>query len=138
MARTNIYLNFQGNTEEAFEFYRSVFGGEFLALQRMRDMPAFELPEHERDLLMHVALPLLGDTVLMGTDFVESMGHKLEVGNNFSISLEPDSLAETERIFAGLSEGGSDITPLEKMFWGAYWSSFLDRFGVRWMVSFTE
>lgn len=136
MARTNIYLNFQGNTEQAFEFYRSVFGGEFLDLQRMSAVPGLEVSAEEQNLLMHVSLPLLGDTVLMGTDFLTSMGHTLTSGNNVSISLEPDSLEETERIFAALSEGGSDIMPLEKMFWGAYYSSFVDRFGTRWMLNF--
>jgi PhnB protein len=138
MARTNIYLNFQGNTEQAFEFYRSVFGGEFSDLQRMSDVPGFEVDEADKNKLMHVSLPLLGTTVLMGTDALESMGHIVSVGNNVSISLEPDSLAETERIFSALSEGASDITELQKMFWGAYYGAFADRFGIRWMFNFVD
>jgi PhnB protein len=138
MARTNIYLNFQGNTEQAFEFYRSVFGGDFTDLQRMSEVPGFEVSDAEKGKLMHVALPLLGDTVLMGTDVLESMGHFVSFGNSISISLEPDSLAETERIFAALSEGGSVETPLQKMFWGAHYGAVVDGFGIRWMFNFVE
>lgn len=138
MARTNIYLNFPGTTEEAFEFYRSVFGGEFADLTRMRDVPGMDLPEADLGLLMHVSLPLFGTTVLMGTDVPESSGHAVQFGNSVSISLEPDTLAETERIFAALSEGASDITPLQKQFWGAYYADFRDRFGIRWMLNFAD
>lgn len=138
MSRVNIYLNFPGTTEEAFEFYRSVFGGEFTALQRMSEVPGMETPPEAAHLIMHVALPLFGDTLLMGTDVVESMGHTLRTGDNISISLEPDSLAQTQEIFAGLSNGASEIVPLEKMFWGAYYASLIDRFGIRWMLNFAD
>jgi PhnB protein len=138
MSRVNVYLNFPGTTEEAFEFYRSVFGGEFAGFQRMSEVPGMELPPEAGNLIMHVALPLFGDTLLMGTDVVESMGHTLRTGDNISISLEPDSLEQTQAIFASLSDGGSEIVPLEKMFWGAYYSSFIDRFGIRWMLNFAD
>lgn len=136
MARVSIYLNFMGTTEEAFSFYREVFGGELTSLQRMRDVPdGPPLPEHERDLVMHAELSILGGTVLMGTDMLESMGHTLRVGNNVTLNLEPDTLEETQRLYAALSEGGSDLSPLQPMFWGAYWGTCLDRYGVRWMFN---
>lgn len=136
MARVSIYLNFMGTAEEAFGFYREVFGGEFTAFQRMAAVPdGPALPEHERDLVMHVALPILGGTVLMGTDVLESMGHELRVGNNVTINLQPDTLEETQRLFTALSESGSDVAPLQQMFWGDYWGTCLDRYGVRWMFT---
>ncbi len=142
MARVGIYLNFMGDTEEAFARYRSVFGGEYTSLQRMSDVPPMPdqppLPDNERDKIMHVELPILGGMALMGTDMLESMGHALRVGNNVTISLEPDDLDETRRLFDALSEGGTDIAPLEKMFWGAYWGTCCDRFGVRWMFNFPD
>ena len=139
MARVSTYLNFMGRTEEAFEFYRSVFGTEYLApIARMGDVPADpsgpSLSEAEQRLVMHVELPILGGHVLMGTDMLESMGHVLELGNNVSINLEPDTRAETERLFAALSEGGTDVFGLEEMFWGDLFGSFRDRFGIRWML----
>ena len=138
MARVSTYLNFMGRTEEAFEFYRSVFGTEYLdPPMRMGDVPSDPsgpaLSEAEQRMVMHVALPILGGHVLMGTDMLESMGHVLEPGNNVSINLEPDTRAETERLFAALSEGGSDVFGLEEMFWGALFGSCRDRFGIRWM-----
>ena len=142
MARVNIYLNYMGNTEQAFSLYRSVFGGEFTSLQRMREVPTGPdqsvLPDSERDLIMHIELPILDGTVLMGTDMLESMGHSLRLGNNVTISLEPDNLSETQRIFDGLAEGGTDVMPLNRMFWGAYWGTCCDRYGVRWMFNFPD
>ena len=139
MARVSIYLNFMGTTEQAFTFYREVFGGEFGLLQRMGDVPMDPdqppLPAAEHDLIMHIELPILGGTVIMGTDMLESMGHSLRVGNNVTINLEPDDLAETTRLFEALSAGGSDIMPLQPMFWGSHWGTCLDRFGVRWMFN---
>ena len=143
MAKVSIYLNFMGNTKEAFEFYKSVFKTEYTApFMYMGDVPPSPemppLPENEKDKVMHVALPILGGTEIMGTDMLESMGHKLEIGNNTTINLEPDSKEETDRLYNALSEGGSDTMPLQDMFWGAYWGTCLDRFGIRWMFNYTK
>ncbi len=143
MSKVSIYLNFAGNTEEAFNFYKSVFGTEFSApILHNRDIPPHEgmppLPENELGQVMHVALPILGGTQIMGTDMLESMGHQLKIGNNTTINLEPDSREETDRLFAALSEGSTDAMPPQDMFWGAYWGVCLDRFGIRWMFNFTE
>ncbi|HTS43015.1 MAG TPA: VOC family protein [Puia sp.] len=140
MASVSIYLNFMGNTEEAFNYYKSVFKTDFSApIMRMKDAPPnpnFRLSEKDKNAVMHVALPILGGMEIMGTDMLESMGHKLVVGNNTTINLEPDSRAETERLFKMLSDGGSDIAPLADQFWGATWGTCLDKFGVRWMFNF--
>jgi PhnB protein len=138
MARVSTYLNFRRETEAAFEFYRSVFGGEFTMLARFRDMPkdgAPPLAPGDADLVMHVGLPILGGHVLMGTDAPESMGFRLVPGDNVHISLEPDTRAEAERLFAALSAGGTVRMPLADMFWGAYFGNLVDRFGVCWMVN---
>jgi PhnB protein len=139
MAKVNIYLNFQGNTEEAFNLYKSVFQTEFAGpLMRMGDAPKQEggpqISEDELKKVMHVALPILGGTMLMGTDMLESMGHKLVIGNNMTISLELDSKEEADRIYKGLSEGGSENIAPHDEFWG-YWGVCLDKFGVRWMFN---
>jgi len=142
MARVSIYLNFMGDTEAAFNRYKELFGGELTMLQRMSDVPSDPsqppLPENERDKIMHVELAILDGTVLMGTDMLESMGHSLRVGNNVTINLEPDDLEQTQRLFDGLSEGGTDIAPLTHMFWGAHWGTCCDRFGVRWMFNLPD
>ncbi len=140
MLRVSTYLNFMGQTEEAFLFYQTVFGTEFLApISRIRDMPTDpnmpSLPEAELDLVMHVELPILGGHVLMGTDMLESQGHQLRTGNNVTINLELEDRNETERLFQELSEGGSDLFGLQDMPWGAYWGTCADRFGVRWMFN---
>jgi PhnB protein len=141
VARVSTYLNFMGNAEEAFEFYRGVFGTEFVApIQRLGDVPADpsgpSLTEAEKQMVLHVELPILGGHVLMATDMVASMGHELKVGNNTTINLEPDSREETQRLYDALSEGAGDCAPLADMFWGATWGTCLDRFGVRWMFNF--
>ena len=189
MASVSTYLNFPRQTEEAFVFYRSVFGGAFNGpIHRFADMPAqpgqpplaeadrklvmhVELPilgghvlmgtdapesmgfqckpgnnvyinlqpdsraEADRNLVMHVALPILGGHVLMGTDAPESMGFTVPPGNNMYINLEPDTRAETDRLFAELGKGGTFEMALQEMFWGSYWGSLSDRFGVRWMFN---
>ena len=140
MSRVSTYLNFMGDTEEAFTFYASVFGTEFsVPIMRMGDMPpppdAPGLPEHELAKVMHVELPILDGHVLMGTDMLESMGQTLRVGNNTTLNLEPDSREEGERLYAALSEGGQDATGLSPMPWGSLWGTCLDRFGVRWMIN---
>lgn len=140
MAKTSTYLNFVRNTEEAFIFYKLVFGGEFDGgLHRMGEVPSQEgypeLSEEDKKLVMHVALPILGGHMLMGTDAPESMGFKVNFGNNVFINLEPDTRAETDRLFAALSEGGKIGTNLQEMFWGDYFGSCTDKFGVQWMFN---
>jgi len=140
MARTGTYLNFMGRTEEAFAFYRRVFGTEFVSPpQRMADAPASPgmpaLSEAEKRLIMHIELPIVGGHLLMGTDALESMGHKVVFGTNVSIILEPDSRDETKRLFSALAEGGTVTMQLQDMFWGAYYGAVTDRFGVQWMVN---
>ncbi len=140
MARVSTYLNFARETEAAFLFYREVFGGEFNGpIHRFKESPAARVsrPCHEEDgdLVMHVALPILGGHVLMGTDAPASMGFTLVQGNNSYLNLEPDSRAETDRLFAALGEGGQVEMPLQEMFWGAYFGSLVDKFGTHWMFN---
>ena len=140
MARVSTYLNFPRSTEEAFLFYRSVFGGEFSGpVHRFADVPAAPgqpaMAEADKNLVMHVELPILAGHMLMGTDAPESMGFKVAPGNNTYINLEPDSRAEADRLFSGLSVGGKIEMPMQEMFWGAYFGSFTDRFGVCWMIN---
>ena len=135
MATLNPYLNFPGNAEEAFNFYKSVFGGEFRTLQRLKDTPdADKIPLNEQEKIMHVALPI-GGNLLMGTDVLESMP-KVIFGTNSAISIDAASEEEANRLFNGLSTGGKIEMPLEKMFWGAYFGFFTDKFGVQWMVNY--
>lgn len=143
MSRVSTYLNFPGTTEQAFLLYQSVFGGEFEGgIHRMGDAPPQEgvppLAEADKNLVMHVALPILGGHVLMGTDATESMGFSFVAGNNMYINLEIDTHAETDRIFEMLSEGGVVTMPLQNMFWGAYFGSCTDKFGVQWMCNCEE
>lgn len=139
MAQVSTYLNFRRNTEEAFNFYKSVFGTEFLGIMRHRDVPVPEgqpgPSEEDKDLIINIALPILGGHVLMGTDVPESMGFKLNQGNNVYICLMPDTREESDRIFAALSEGGQVETPMQEMFWGDYYGAFTDKFGVQWMIN---
>lgn len=143
MASVSTYLNFYRNTEEAFNFYKSVFKTEFQGqIIRIGDVPPQDgmqaFPEEDKDLIMHIMLPILGGHQLMGTDAPESMGFKLNFGNNMHINLEPDTRAETERIFNALSEGGQITMELADMFWGDYFGSFIDKFGVHWMINCAE
>jgi PhnB protein len=139
MTAINPYLNFNGNTEEAFNFYKSVFGREFLALMRFKDNPGCgQMADSDKERIMHVALPIGNGTVLMATDALESMGQKLTVGNNFYIAISPESKEEAERLFNGLCAGGKIEMPLQDMFWGAYYGSFTDKFGVQWMVNYDK
>ena len=138
MATLNPYLNFEGNTEEAFTFYKSVFGGEFTNITRFKDTPAAAgMSPADVNKLMHVSLPIGKGNTLMGTDAVEGMGHKLTNGNNVQLSLEADSKEEAEKIFNGLSAGGKVEVPLSDQFWGAYFGMFADKYGVKWMVNYT-
>lgn len=142
MARVSTYLNFMGNAEEAFNFYRTLFGTEFIGpIMRIGDSPSDDpnmapLSDAEKAMIMHIELPILGGHVIMATDMIESMGHTLTIGNNTTINLEPDSREETDRLYNALSEGGSDCSGMMDMFWGAYWGCCLDRFGIRWMFNF--
>jgi PhnB protein len=142
MSKVSVYLNFNRNTEEAFNFYKSVFQTDFIGeVARMGDVPNSdgpEMAEADKNLVMHVALPLLGDFVLMGTDAPESMGFKLNAGNNMFINLEPDTRAQTERLFNALAQGGTITMPLQDMFWGDYFGSLTDQFGVQWMFNCSE
>ncbi|MFI5221093.1 MAG: VOC family protein [Bacteroidia bacterium] len=143
MARVSTYLNFSRNTEEAFNFYRSVFGGQFSGggIGRFKDVPLTDgmppFAEEDKDLIMHIELPLPGGHVLMGTDAPESMGFHVNFGNNVHISLEPDTRAETKKLFDALSAGGKITMELQEMFWGAYYGSCTDKFGVQWMLNCT-
>jgi PhnB protein len=142
MGRVSTYLNFMGTTEEAFHFYGGVFGTEITGeIVRMGDMPvppgSPALGDDERQLVAHVELPILGGHVLMGTDMLASMGHRCTIGNNVTVNLEVDSRAEADRLYAALSEGGSESTGMQEMPWG-YWGCSLDRYGIRWMFSFRE
>lgn len=144
MARVSTYLNFPHHTEEAFNFYKSVFGGEFGGdgIVRFGDIPATEgmppLAEAEKNLVMHIELPILGGYLLMGTDAPESMGFSVNFGNNVHLNLEPDTRAETKRLFDALASGGTITQDLQDMFWGAYYGSCTDQFGVQWMFNCTE
>lgn len=140
MASVSTYLNFPGNTEEAFLFYRSVFGGDFEGgIRRMGEVPAVPgqppIPEASRNLVLHVALPILGGHVLMATDASDSMGFKLQPGNNIHVNLQPDTRAEADRLFKALSRGGNVSMPLQDMFWGDYFGSLTDQFGINWMIN---
>ena len=138
MAKMNPYLNFDGKAEEAFTFYKSVFGTEFEGpIHRIGDTPGLEgITEEEKKRVMHVSLPIGGGDVLMPSDTIPSMGHKLIVGNNNYISLHPTSREEADKLFNGLSAGGNVEMPLSETFWGAYFGSFKDKFGVQWMINY--
>lgn len=136
--KLNPYLNFDGNAEEAFNFYKSVFGGEFAGgIMRMNSAPGTEgLPDDEKERVMHVSLPLDNNQTLMASDIVPSMGHKLNRGNNVYLSLHPDSKEEADRLFNALAEGGTVEMPMEDQFWGDYFGSLVDKFGIGWMVNY--
>ena len=140
MASVTTYLNFPRSTEAAFLFYQSVFGGEFNGgIRRFSDVPAQPgqppMAEADKHLVMHVALPILGGHIIMGTDAPETMGFTLKQGNNVYINLQPDTRVETERLFNALAEGGKVEMPLTEMFWGAYFGSLTDKFGMQWMFN---
>lgn len=144
MSRVSTYLNFPGNTEAAFNFYKTVFGGEFNGggLQRFGDIPAAAghppLSEADKKLILHAELTILGGHVIMATDAPESLGFTLTPGNNMHIHLEPDTRKETKRLYDSLSHGGKVTMELMDMFWGAYYGSCTDKFGINWMFNCTE
>ncbi len=138
MAQINPYLNFPGNTEEAFNFYRSIFGGEFAMIQRFGETPeAGTVKAEDSNKLMHIALPI-GNNVLMATDAVGDMCTALKPGNNISLSVSADSKAQADQIFNGLAAGGIVKMAMDNTFWGAYFGMVDDKFGVQWMVSYDE
>ena len=131
----NTYLTFDGNCREAFEFYRSAFGGEFAVIQTFADGPPdMAAPDDIRDQIMHVALPV-GGSVLMGSDKGPGFRAELVAGNNFSISVSGQSREHCDEVFAKLSAGGKVTMPLQDMFWGSYYGMCTDRFGINWMIS---
>ncbi len=139
MTAINPYLTFKNNCEEAFEFYRSVFGGEFLGKMRMSDMDmGVPIPDEAKNLIMHVALPIGNGSTLMGSDAPDGFGPPLNVGNNLSVAIAPDSEDEARRLFDGLSAGGSVMMPFEKAPWGDMFGMFTDKFGIQWMVNYGQ
>ena len=136
MAAVNPYLNFNGNTEEAFNFYKSVFGGEFPMVMRFKDVPSeHQMGESDGEKIMHIALPIGQGTVLMGSDVPEAYG-KTTIGTNFYISISAASEEEADKLFNGLSAGGQVTMLMEKAFWGAYFGMLKDKFDVQWMVNY--
>ena len=140
MASVSTYLNFQRSTEEAFNFYKRVFGTEFVGtVARFGEIPPTPgqppVRDEDRDLIMHISLPILAGHVIMGTDAPESMGFKLNQGNSVYINLEPDTRAETDRLFNALADGGAVEMALAEQFWGDYFGSVRDRFGTQWMFN---
>ncbi len=138
MTTINPYLTFNGNCEEAFNFYKSVFGGEFAHTARFKEMPPMEgciIPESDLEKIMHVSLPISNETVLMGCDSSEAFGKAKNSGDNFAISINTKDIDEAKRIFNGLSKDGHIIMPMDKTFWDAYYGMFVDKFGIQWMVN---
>jgi PhnB protein len=137
MPQINPYINFNGNAEEAFHFYKSVFGGEFIRIIRFRDLeiPGFTIPDHEADKIMHISLPI-GQTFLMANDVPEMMGRVSENENRSKIAITAESRAEAERIFNGLSAGGTIEMPVADSPWGTYFGMFRDKYGIEWTVEF--
>jgi len=140
MKSINPYLNFPGNTEEAFNFYKKVFGGDFLGgVYRFKDTPdADKLSDSDKEKVMHVGLKMGESNYLMATDALESMGFKVTFGNNFYISIEAESKEEADKLFKGLSDGGKIEMPMADQFWGDYFGSLTDKFGVRWMINYAN
>lgn len=136
MASINIYLNFPGSTEEAFQFYRSIFGGEFSFLQRYGEIPdGDKLPSEDQQKIMHISLPVGNHSILMGSDSLKSVGQQVLVGNNFYVSLSVESENLADNYFQKLSVEGKVEMPMQKMFWGDYFGMIVDRYGIQWMVS---
>ncbi len=144
MSKVSTYLNFERETEAAFNFYKSVFKTEFseYGIMRFGDIPEMPdqpaIPEEDKQLVMHIELPIIGGHTLMGTDAPQSMGFSLNKGNNVYIMLQPDTRAETKELFDALLVGGEIEQDLQEMFWGDYYGSLIDKFGVRWMFNCEE
>lgn len=141
MATVNAYLTFDGNCKQAFDFYKSVFGGEYPYIGTFGEMPPMEgkeTSEEDKDKIMHVSLPISKETILMGSDTGGEWSSRYQAGNNFSISINADSKEEAEKLFNGLSAGGQVTMPLSDTFWGAYFGMFTDKFGIGWMVNYDD
>lgn len=138
MALINPHINFNGNAEEAFTFYKSVFGGEFTKVVRFKDIasPEFAIPEKEENKIMHIALPIGKSNVLMGNDVPEFLGKVNERENRSKISISTESKEEADQLFNGLSAGGEIEMPIADSFWGSYFGMFRDKYGIEWMVEF--
>ena len=138
MTTINPYLTFAGKCEEAFEFYRSVFGGEFLTVMRMGDSDCgMPVPDAAKDKIMHVVLPI-GTAILMGSDTAEGFGPPVTMGNNFSVAIGTDKRDQADKLFEGRSAGGRTVMPMADAFWGGYFGMFIDKFGVQWMINCDE
>ena len=140
MATTNTYLNFNGNCEEAFNFYKAVFGGEFNFIGRFDSMPEsddYKVADADKNKIMHVSLPI-GSSILMGSDTGGDWAPTFILGNNFSVSVTADSKEEADQIFNALSEGANVTMAMAKTFWGDYFGMLTDKFGVNWMMSFND
>lgn len=141
MATVNAYLTFNGNCEEAFLFYKSVFGGDFSYMGRFKDMPQADGNQMDPSMaenIMHVSLPISKETILMGSDTGGEWAASFKQGNNFSISITASSKEEADRLFRGLSAGGNVTMPMDTTFWGDYFGMWQDKFGINWMMSFNE
>ena len=138
MTKLHSYLNFNGNAEEAFGFYKSVFGGEFSSVVRFKDLPieGVTIPKEDGDKVMHISLPIGEDSILMASDVLESLDQQLVEGNAAYVSVHPDSREEADRIFNALSEGAEVEMPIADQVWGDYYGALKDRFGVQWMVNY--
>ena len=141
MTTINPYINFNGTCEEAFNLYKSIFGGEFTVMQRFNEMPDDVPEEHkpsesEGEKIMHVTLPIGKHAILMGSDYPEKTDN-IQAGNNFSISVDTSSEDEADKYFNELSKGGKVIMPMDKTFWGSLFGMLVDKFGIQWMVSYT-
>ena len=136
MATINPYLTFNGNCEEAFEFYKSVFGGEFATVMRMGDAEGMPVPDAAKNKVMHVALPIGDTAMLMGSDTMEGFGPPFNAGNNFSVAVGPKSKEEADKLYNGLAADGTQTMPMADAFWGAYFGMLVDKFGIQWMVNF--
>ncbi|WP_121665453.1 VOC family protein [Mesonia aquimarina] len=135
----NPYLTFEGNCEEAFNFYKSVFGGEFPYVGKFKDMPSeHEIPASAKEKIMHISLPISKETTLMGSDTSEAFGVKLKQGNNFSISINVDNAEEAKTTFSKLAQDGTVTVPLEKTFWAPLFGMLIDKFGIQWMISYND
>ena len=137
MALINPHINFNGNAEEAFNFYKSVFGGEFAKIMRLKDIasPEFPVAENDANKIMHIALPI-GKNILMANDVPESMGRVNENENRSKIAISAESREEADKLFSGLSAGGTIEVPIGESPWGSYFGMFRDKFGIEWMVDF--
>ncbi|WP_312343509.1 VOC family protein [Chryseobacterium binzhouense] len=141
MATVNVYLTFNGNCRQAFEFYQSVFGGEIPYMGTFGDMPPVEgkeMPEEEKNKVMHVCLPISNETMLMGSDTGGEWASQFKEGNNYAISINTDTRDEADKLFNGLSNGGNITMPMVDTFWGAYFGMFTDKFGINWMVNYDD